>query len=171
MILFRIIHNNYVDTWADIKRTASYRKGARWNSAGVPAFYAALNPQSAMLEVANYVASPKLANQTHTLAVFEVPSSLRLHYLTPTELPKEWYAASKPDTVKACGDKYLTKMSCHGIVVPSVTVNEAIAMHGSNAIREPSYANVVLNTEHVGIDNIKLIDTYTPIYAQAMFTP
>jgi len=28
-----------------------------------------------------------------------------------------------------------------------------------------------LNTEHVGIDNIKLIDTYTPIYAQAMFTP
>jgi len=169
MILFKAVKKEYADSWADYTKTASYKSGARWNSAGVAAMYTSMNPQNAMLEIANYVASPRLVNSLFVISVFEFPS-LRLHQLIPNELPSDWNDVSKPAQVKALGDKYLNDPQYDGVVVPSVTINKDIAMHAINAIREAAYGNVIVNLKTIGVDNVKLIDSFSPVYFSNMFT-
>lgn len=170
MILFKTIHKDYVSTWQDYQKTRSYRAGARWNSAEVPVMYASSNAQNSMLEIANYMPKPSLVNKLFRLAVFEFPS-LRLHKIEPTELPSNWHDFNKPNEPKALGDKYLNSSKYDGIVVPSATINRDVATHEVNAIRESVYANVVVNLETIGLTNIKLIDSFTPVYSHSMFKP
>tara|TARA_Y100001963_G_C6649168_1_gene384844 strand:+ start:89 stop:610 length:522 start_codon:yes stop_codon:yes gene_type:complete len=168
MILFKVIQKNYVGTWADFQKTSSFRNGARWNSSGVAAMYTSVNPQNAMLEIANYLGTPKLVNAMYVMCVFEFPS-LRLHHLTPEELPADWYSVSKPDSAKKLGDSYLNNTNIDGIVVPSVTINQSIAMHPLNEVRAATYGNVVVNIETIGVDKIRLVDRFSPIYSSSMF--
>ncbi|MAA94907.1 MAG: hypothetical protein CML22_06970 [Rheinheimera sp.] len=168
MILFKAIHSNYVSTWDKYKETTSFKNGARWNSPGVPAMYTSTNPQNAMLEIANYINSPAMVNKLYRIAVFEFPS-LRLHKIDLPELPSNWYDISKPAKVKLVGDSYLKNAKYDGIQVPSITINRDIATHPINAIREAVYANVVVNLDTIGVGNIKLIDSYSPVYSSNMF--
>lgn len=169
MILFKTIHKDCVATWQDYRKTTSYRVGARWNNAGVPAMYASSNAQNAILEIANYMPNPLQVNALFRLAVFEFPS-LRLHQIEPRELPGNWHGFSQPKRPKLLGDTYLKSPKYDGIVVPSATINRDVATHSVNAIRESVYANVVVNLETIGLSNIKLIDSFSPVYSQSMFT-
>ncbi|WP_445766791.1 RES family NAD+ phosphorylase [Rheinheimera sp.] len=168
MILFKAIHKNYVNSWKDYQKTSSFRTGARWNSAGIAAMYTSVNPQNAMLEIANYLASPKLVNAMYVLSVFEFPS-LRLHNLVPNELPPGWHSVTKPIQAKLLGDKYLNDPNYDGIVVPSVTINQTVATHPVNDIRAAAYGNVVVNLETIGVNKITLVDSFSPIYSSSMF--
>lgn len=168
MIVFKIIHKDYVETWRDYKKTSSFRVGARWNSAGVAAMYTTSNVQNAMLEVANYMPTPAQVNDLFRLAAFELPS-LQLYQISPQELPGNWYELTKPNATRELGDKYLKHSDYDGLIVPSVTINKDIAMHPLNAVRASVYSNVILNPERIGVGNIKLIDCFTPIYSQSMF--
>lgn len=168
MILFKAIQKNYVGKWSDFQKTSSFRNGARWNSPGVAAMYTSVNPQNAMLEIANYLGTPKLANATYVMCVFEF-TSLRLYHLVPDELPADWHSVFKPDAAKKLGDSYLNNPNYDGIVVPSVTINQSIAMHPLNEVRAAAYGNVVVNIETIGVDKIRLVDTFSPIYSSNMF--
>lgn len=168
MILFKAVQTKYLSSWADYTKTSSFRNGARWNKPNVPALYTSANVQNAMLEIANYSLTPSMANSLYTMAVFEFPE-LRLKTIEPAELPAKWSHRDHKLSVKNAGNKYLTSKDWEGIVVPSVTIHHAIATHPINAIRQSVYANVIVNLEQIGIDNIKLIDTFSPIYSEAMF--
>lgn len=169
MILFKVIHKDFASLWGDYQKTSSFRNGGRWNSPGVAAMYTALNPQNAMLEIANYAGSPKIVNAIYVMCAFEF-KSLRLHSLLPQELPADWHNVSKPNSAKVLGDKYLLDPNYDGIIVPSVTLNQSIAMHPVNEIRAAVYGNVVVNLTTIGLDQIRLIDQFRPIYSSNMFT-
>lgn len=168
MILFKVINNNFIDTWQDYSKTSSFRVGARWNHQGIPTMYTSKNVQNAMLEIANYVKSPALANKRFSIAVFEFPE-LSLKVIEPEALPKVWYHRKHKVSVKNAGSKYLSDKRYHGIVVPTSTINAKIATHTINAVRESVYANVVVNLAHIGVSNIKRLDIVKPIYSDAMF--
>jgi RES domain-containing protein len=166
--LFKAIQSNYVDTWQDYTKTSSFKNGARWNHAGVAALYTSKNPQNAMLEVANYTPSPKMANMLYTLVVFQVPE-LSLYIIEPSELPKVWSHPSHKKSVKNTGTKHLNNADHHGIVVPSVATHTDIATHNLNVIRDSVYQNVVLNLANVDLNQIKILDKFKPVYSDAMF--
>lgn len=168
MILFKTIHKDYVSTWADYAKTTSFRNGARWNNPNIPVMYTSSNAQNAMLEIANYITSPKMVNQFYRMAVFEFPE-LRLHTIEPLALPANWFLDPHEQEAKDLGDRYLTDTNCDGIKVPSATINREIATHSINTIRTSVYANVIVNLEHVGMARIKLIDSFTPVYSLSMF--
>lgn len=168
MILFRVIGKNYVNEWNHWDKTGSYRKGARWNSAGTPVMYFSSNPQNAMLETSNYFATPRLANAATVMCVFEC-TALSLHSIEPSELPSNWDAAIAPGETRKLGDEHLHNDRYDGIIVPSVGIHGAIASHELNEIRESSYANVVLNPTRSRVAELRLIETLTPVFSQRMF--
>ena len=59
MRLYRICHVRYLEDLRGLG--ASYRDGARWNEPGFPIVYFAETPSVAMLEMAHYLPSPRLA--------------------------------------------------------------------------------------------------------------
>jgi RES domain-containing protein len=171
MILFKTIKSPYVHKWRDFEKTTSYIDGARWNTPKSSIMYLSSNVQNAMLEVSNYSPNPKMVNRYYHVAVFEFPS-LRLHTIEPKELPSSWNWSSHPTTVQKLGMKYLDDHENYdGIMVPSATINPSIATHSINTIRHPVYANVVVNLETISLDNIKLVDSYSPVYSNRMFLP
>ena len=66
---------------------AGYLDAGRWNEAGVPALYFAETASVAMLEMANYLPSPRLVPSSYRLGIFEVPED------TPTD---RWPVADLP---------------------------------------------------------------------------
>lgn len=168
MILFKTIKANYVDKWKDYEKTSSFKSGARWNLPNTPAMYLSSNAQNAMLEIANYMTSPKEVNKFFRLAVFEFPE-LKLHTVEPHELPTNWHAVTHQRDAKVIGDNYLNSKAFEGIVVPSATINHVVATHSINSLRRSVYANVVVNLERIGMHRIRLIDSFVPIYSNAMF--
>ena len=168
MILFKIIHKDVVDGWAEYQKTGSFRNGARWNSPGTPVLYLSSNIQNAMLEIANYSISPRMANKLFRIAVFEF-ASLRLYEMTPEDLPQTWRDEDHCSDTQALGDKLLNLDVYDGFVAPSVAINEEIVRHPLNDVRRCSYGNVIVNIEKYGQDRAELIDSYSPIFSQRMF--
>ena len=62
MQLYRICPQSYLQDFSGLG--ASYKDGARWNSAGLPVLYFALSPATVLLEMANYLPSPRLVPPT-----------------------------------------------------------------------------------------------------------
>lgn len=170
MILFKAVNKNYAASWAEYEKTSSYKKGARWNEVGTPVLYMSKNIQNAMLEIANYVTSPAMANAMYAICVFEFPE-LRLHTIEPKELPGDWADENHPASTSALGSKYLNDSANYdGIIVPSTTINHGIATHVINSVRASAYGNVVINPNTIGTAKIKLIETLDPIYSKRMFS-
>lgn len=63
MRLFRICPEQYLENYSGLG--ASYRDGARWNKAGIPVLYFALSPAVALLEMGNYLPSPRLVPKSY----------------------------------------------------------------------------------------------------------
>jgi len=157
-----------VKTWAEYHKTGSFLNGARWNSSGTPAMYLSLNIQNAMLEVANYSVSPKMANKLYRIVVFEF-SSLRLYEVAPEELPVNWNSDTHGSETQIIGDKLLISEEYDGFIAPSAGINNEIVEHSLNEVRRAAYANVIVNIEKYGHGRVVLIDDYSPIFSQRMF--
>jgi len=170
MILFKSMRSKYVSDWANYKLTSSYIDGARWNSANTPVLYFSSNVQNAMLETSNYQPNPAKANKFYSMAVFDC-KELRLHTIDADNLPNEWNRTTHLADLQQLGDSFLLNNKYDGIIVPSATINPEIATHPINSIRLASYANVIINPKTVGLNNIKLIEAYQPLYSSKMFAP
>ena len=168
LILFKTIHANYVKTWKEYQKTGSYRKGARWNSAGTPVMYLSSNPQNAVLELANYATTPKEANKLHRLVVFDFPA-LKLNAVRPEELPGSWNVPGHEKTTQLAGDNWLGMQEYNGFIVPSVAINEDISTHPINEIREAAWANVIVDIASIDLDKVTLIEEYSPVFSGRMF--
>jgi hypothetical protein len=131
--------------------------------------YLSSNIQNAMLEIANYSISPRMANKLFRMAVFEF-ASLRLYEMSPEDLPVTWNADEHGTDTQEIGDKLLSSDSYDGFMAPSAAINNDIVRHPLNDVRRSAYGNVIVNIEKYGQDKAELIDSYSPIFSQRMFS-
>jgi RES domain-containing protein len=107
----------------------AFRFGGRWNSRGARAVYSALDPATAILEVAVHKGFETLDTLPHVLTAFEITDPSRIHVVTPQEVPNpHWLRPCNPSAgQQAFGDALLAR---HGFVaVPSV-----VSSHSWNLI-------------------------------------
>lgn len=107
----------------------SFLAGGRWNSRGVRAVYCALDPATAILEVAVHKSFRVLDTEPHVLTSARVVDPSALHVIAAAELPNpNWLNPGVPSAgQQAFGDGLL---GAHGlIVVPSV-----VSRHSWNAV-------------------------------------
>ncbi|MCG9579814.1 RES family NAD+ phosphorylase [Vibrio tubiashii] len=169
MILFRALHKKYVDSWNDYEKGSSFKEGARWNLAGTPTMYFSANVQNAMLELTNYAPTPKMANGLFVMGVFECPS-LRLKEVQPENLPTGWEQYPFHKDTQQYGSDVLLNNDYDGLIVPSCAINTELAASLHNEVRRSLYANIVLNPEKETVKKMTMVDTYTPVYSNRMFT-
>ena len=88
MRLYRIGRQAYLEDYRGLG--ASCLDGGRWNAAGVPALYFAETASVAMLELANYLPSPRLVPTSYRLGIFEVPEDTAVDRWPVADLPAGW---------------------------------------------------------------------------------
>ena len=101
---------------------ASYRSGGRWNDAGVPALYFANAASVAMLEMANYLPSPRLVPRDYRLAVYVVPDDAVIEHWSVDSLPADWRNFPYPPSTQRMGSDWLNGATAPFLAVPSAAV-------------------------------------------------
>lgn len=99
--------------------------GGRWNSPGVEAVYASLDPSTAIIEVAVHKGFRVLDAQPHTLTAFTVDAAAALHVVRPEDVPNpNWLRPGVPTAAQQdFGDALLAR---HGLfAIASVVSSRA----------------------------------------------
>jgi len=107
----------------------AYLVGGRWNSPGVRAVYAALDPATSILEVAVHKGMRTLDTVAHVLTSFEIPDPATVHVVQPQDVPNpNWLRPGLPSAGQAAfGDELLAR---HGMfIAPSV-----VSTHSWNVV-------------------------------------
>src|SRR5262249_55604812 len=89
----------------------AFRAGGRWNSRGVRATYASLDPATAILEVAVHKGFIALDTVPHVLTSAGIVDGGRVHVVQPEDVPNSnWLRPGIPSTgQQAFGDALLSK--------------------------------------------------------------
>ena len=107
----------------------AFRAGGRWNSRGVPAVYASLDPSTAILEVAVHKGFRALDTVAHVLTAATIldPSSIRV--VQPEDVPNpNWLRPGIPGAgQQAFGDALLARH-------PFMLIPSAVSSHSWNLI-------------------------------------
>lgn len=124
--------------------------GGRWNSAGVRAVYAALDPATAILEVAVHKGFAVLDTQPHILTRFRVDAPADIHVIAGDALPNaNWLAPGIPSAgQQGYGDGLLAGNDF--LLLPSV-----VSRHSWNMIFDPVRAKgryQLIAQEHFALD-------------------
>lgn len=106
--------------------------GGRWNSVGVRAVYAALDPATAIVEVAVHKGFAVLDTQPHTLTWFRLESSADIHVVRPVDVPNpRWLHPGIPSAgQQRFGDALLARHDI--IIMPSM-----VSSHSWNVMFDP----------------------------------
>jgi RES domain-containing protein len=101
----------------------AYRFGGRWNSRGVRAVYASLDPSTAILEVAVHKSFQALDRVRHVLTSFEVLDASGVHVVEPASVPNpHWLTPGIPSAgQQAFGDDLMAR---HPFVLIPSTVSQ-----------------------------------------------
>ena len=120
MRLYRICHVDHLENYRGLG--ASYHAGGRWNQSGIPVLYFAETASVAMLEMANYLPSPRLVPPTWRLGVYEVAGNPSLERWTVEDVPADWDRFPHPPSTQRMGSDWLRQGSASLLVVPSAAV-------------------------------------------------
>ncbi len=120
MWLYRICHAKHLEEFGG--HGASYKNGGRWNSPGVPVLYFAESASVAMLEMANYLPSPRQIPPSYRLGVYLVPEDTSILRWAPETLPNGWNAFPYPRWTQEQGSRWLNHGEESLLAVPSVAV-------------------------------------------------
>ncbi len=106
--------------------------GGRWNSQGVRAVYAALDPATAIVEVAVHKGFDVLDVQPHMLSRFGIEASADIHIVQPADVPNpNWLRPGIPTAgQQRFGDALLTRHDF--VMIPSV-----VSTHSWNVVFDP----------------------------------
>jgi len=109
------------------------RAGGRWNSRGRRAVYCAIDPSTAILEVAAYKGLRALDVVPHTLTSLAIRDADRLRVLQPHEIPEAtWLEPGQVSAAQqAFGDRLLSEHGC--LVLPSV-----VSRNSWNVVFDPA---------------------------------
>jgi RES domain-containing protein len=113
----------------------SYLVGGRWSSRGVRAVYAALDPATAILEVAVHKSFKTLDTVPHVLTSARIADASRVHVVNAADVPNSNWL--RPGAVSAGQQRFGDAMlKAHSFVlVPSV-----VSSHSWNVIFDPAVA-------------------------------
>ena len=120
MRLYRICHADHLENYQGLG--ASYQAGGRWNEPGIPVLYFAEAASVAMLEMANYLPSPRLVPSTYRLGVYDVAGHLPAERWTAADLPSGWDRFPWPPSTQRMGSDWLRQRHASLLVVPSAAV-------------------------------------------------
>lgn len=154
MRLFRIGPEQHIENMSGMG--ASYRDGARWNKAGVPVLYFGTTPSVAMLELGNYVPSPRDLPDSYRLGVFEAPDD-SVEIWPVDRLPVGWDEFPYPLSTQQLGSQWLQRREELILLVPSCAV-----AGGMENI-------AVVNPHHPDVSKIRLLEKHDTIYNERMF--
>ena len=156
MRIYRISPELYINNFQGLG--ASYRDGARWNRPGQSVLYFALSPATALLEMANYLPSPRLIPDTYRLGIYEVPDSAPFYRLPDNQLPDDWASFPYPLSTQTVGGNWLDAGNELGMLVPSSAVPEGLE------------DIAVINPRHPDCSKIKFIKSTPDLFNKRVFT-
>jgi RES domain-containing protein len=128
MRIFRIADRRH-PVWSG---TGAMLVGGRFNSAGRPVIYGALNFAGAMLEVLVHARIGKVPKH-HAWVEAEVPADVAIERVTVEELLAGWDAPD-PQVARRFGDRWIKEGRSAILIVPSV-----VARAECNAVVNPAH--------------------------------
>ena len=133
LVFWRLDQANFGPTWNSGE--GSYRVGGRWNSRGVRAVYAALDPATAILEVAVHKTFRTLDIVAHVLTSARIADASRAHVVNPADIPNpNWLRPSAVSAgQQAFGDAMLKRH-------PFVLIPSVVSVHSWNVIFDSATA-------------------------------
>ncbi|MGI9286850.1 MAG: RES family NAD+ phosphorylase [Pseudomonadales bacterium] len=156
MHLYRVCPERYLEDYSGLG--ASYRDGARWNEAGTPVIYFAATASVAMLELANYIPSPRLVPVSYRLGIYTLPGRVKVDTWHTAALPANWNQYPHPVSTQQLGTQWLRDKQRLALRVPSAAVPGGL-----------EYC-VMVNPLHPAITHLTLIDTQDKIYSERIFS-
>lgn len=133
LVFWRLDQANFASAWDS--GAGSYLVGGRWSSKGVRAVYAALDPATAILEVAVHKTFRTLDIVPHVLTRARITSVSDVHVVSAVDVPNpNWL---RPGAISA-GQQTFGDGMLKGhrfVLIPSV-----VSMHSWNVIFDPSGA-------------------------------
>ena len=120
MRLYRICHAEHIENFEG--RGASYINGGRWNRPGVPVLYFAESASVAMLEMANYLPSPRMVPSTYRLGIYEIAADAPILRWLAEDLPAGWNEFPYPQWTQEKGSQWLIHGKESLLAVPSAAV-------------------------------------------------
>lgn len=127
LVAWRLDQAAFAPSWDSGE--GAYRYGGRWNSKTVRAVYCAIDPATAILEVAVHKGFKALDTVPHVLTAVTISNPADVHVLTPAKIPdSSWSRPGIPGAgQQAFGDSLLAEHMF--IVIPS-----AVSIHSWNLI-------------------------------------
>lgn len=134
LLAWRLDQATFAPTWDSGE--GAFRVGGRWNGRGTRAVYCALDPATAILEVAVHKGFRTLDVVPHILTAAEVLDRDAIHIIQPKDLPnRDWLVPGLPHPAQqAFGDDLLRRYQF--IAVPS-----AVSPHSWNLVFAATQAN------------------------------
>ncbi|WP_194723938.1 RES family NAD+ phosphorylase [Noviherbaspirillum malthae] len=131
VVAWRLDQEIFASTWASGE--GAFRVGGRWNSKGRRAVYCAIDPSTAILEVAVHKGFKALDTVPHVLTALEVATPDRIHVVKPEDVPNpNWLYPGIPSAgQQQFGDTLLDQHDY--ILLPSV-----VSRHSWNLIFDAS---------------------------------
>jgi RES domain-containing protein len=118
LVGWRLDQAGFKDSWDSGE--GAYRFGGRWNRKGKRVVYAALDPATAILEVAVHKGFAALDTVTHVLTSFRLQEKAPVHVVQPDDVPNpSWLRPGLPSAgQQAFGDELLAGHAL--VLIPSV---------------------------------------------------
>lgn len=155
MRLYRITKELYLKVFNG--RGASFQNGARWNQGGFPVLYFAPNVGTALLEMANYLPSPRFIPPNYYLGIYEIDDQVSTKTLKVADLPSDWANYPYPSSTQKIGSQWLESLESLILYVPSTAVSKGLE-------------NIaVINPLHPEIDKLVLISSTTDLFNSRTF--
>jgi RES domain-containing protein len=126
-LAWRLDESRFAASWDSGE--GAYRAGGRWNSRGVRAVYCALDPSTAILEVAVHKGFLVLDTMPHVLSAAHIIDVTKIHVVQPGDIPNtNWLHPGIPSAgQQAFGDALLARHDF--ILLPS-----AVSTHSWNLV-------------------------------------
>lgn len=134
VIGWRLDHRRFQATWDSGE--GAFKLGGRWNSKGVRAVYASIDPSSAILEVAVHKGFRTLDTVPHVLTAFEITDPSEIHVVETGDIPNtNWLCPGIPGAgQQQFGDGLLAQH-------PFLLIPSAVSRHSWNVVFDPSRAS------------------------------
>ena len=155
MRLYRIAPQAFLENYQGLG--ASYRDGARWNLPGIPVLYFASSASVAMLEMANYLPSPKLIPPSYRLGIYELAERVGGDSMGVDDLPDDWNRYPYPASTQRLGSIWLQAVENALLIVPSAAVPAGLE------------SILVVNPLHPDSKTLQLISSESQIYSERAF--
>jgi RES domain-containing protein len=127
LVVWRLDRARHAPTWETGE--GSFRAGGRWSSKGVRALYCALDPATAILEVAVHKGFEMLDADPHTLIQVRISDPAEAHVVQPADVPDpNWL---RPGTLSRGQQDYGDRLLLDH---PFVFVPSVVSTHSWNVV-------------------------------------